>query len=129
MKQYGYVTEVLDDKVKIRVIRESSCGGNCVSCKGCPTDAVMVECVTDEAFSAGEKVTLIMKDKAFYNGLFWGYGQVILLTVILAVLGYVIFKTELASVLGAALGLCLGLTLAKLIFRNRKSEIKVEKAD
>ncbi len=127
MKQYGYVTEVLKDTIKVRVIRESSCGGNCVSCKGCPTDAVIVECEKNDDYYSGEKICLIMNDKTYYMGLFWGYGQIILFTVILSVLGYCIFKTEASSVLGGASGLMIGFLFAKLIFKKRKCEIKAEK--
>lgn len=127
MKQYGYVTEVLENTIKVRVIRESSCGGNCVSCKGCPADAVIIECGKNHDYYSGEKVCLIMNDKTYYNGLFWGYGQLILLTVILSVLGYYIFRTEVSSVFGGTIGLVLGLFIAKLIFKNRKCEIKAEK--
>lgn len=127
MKQYGYITEVLNDTIKVRVIRESSCGGNCVSCKGCPTDAVIIECDKNDDYCVGEKVGLIMNDKTYYKGLFWGYGLLILLTVILSVLGYYLFKTELASVLGGGIGLILGLLLSKLIFKNKEIEIKAEK--
>ncbi len=127
MKQYGYVTEVFENTIKVRVIRESSCGGNCVSCKGCPANAVIIECEKNDDYYSGEKVCLIMNDKSYYNGLFWGYGQLILLTVILSVLGYYIFRSEASSVFGGTIGLVLGLFIAKLIFKNRKCEIKAEK--
>ena len=127
MKQYGYVTEINDNIIKVRVIRESSCGGNCVSCKGCPSEAVIIECEKNEDYCLGEKVCLLMNDKTYYKGLFWGYGQLILLTVILSVLGYCIFKTELSSVLGGGIGLTLGILISKLIFKNKKVEIRAEK--
>lgn len=129
MKQYGYVTEVLDNKVKVRVIRESSCGGNCVSCKGCPAEAVIVDCTANESVCIGEKVALIMKDTDFYKGVFWGYGQSVLMMLIFAILGYALFKTEAASVLGAVLGLVFGIGLAKIVFTRKKIEIIAEKAD
>ncbi len=127
MKQCGYVTEIFEDTIRVRVVRESSCGGNCVSCKGCPTDAVIVECEKNDDYYLGEKVFLLMNDKAYYKSLFWGYGQLILLTVILSVLGYNIFKTEFSSVLGGGIGLVIGLLISKLIFMNRKCEIRAEK--
>ena len=52
MEQTGYVTKVSDGRIKVRVIRESSCGGNCVSCKGCPSGIQLIECAAYDGAAA-----------------------------------------------------------------------------
>ena len=42
MKNIGVVTEIKENKVKIRFIRESACGGNCSSCGGCSVKPVEI---------------------------------------------------------------------------------------
>ena len=55
MEQTGYVTKVSDDRIKVRVIRESSCGGNCVSCKGCPSGIQLIECAAYDGAAVGDR--------------------------------------------------------------------------
>lgn len=128
MKQYGYVTEINGGIAKVRVVRESSCGGNCVSCKGCPTEAVTAECIAKGNISVGDRVCLIMRKKSFYKGVFFGYGFTAALMIVGSVVAYTLFSTEGASVLGAVVGLGVGLISAKLIF-NGKTEITAEKTE
>lgn len=128
MKQYGYVTEISDGTAKVRVMRESSCGGNCVSCKGCPAGVVTAECMVKGEVSVGDRVCLTMGKRSFYKGVFFGYGFTAALMVIGSVVGYSWFSTEGASVLGAVIGLGIGLISAKLVF-NGKSEITAEKTE
>lgn len=123
MEQTGYVTDVKNKKVYVRVDRESSCGGNCVSCKGCPTSAVIVECTSHDSLKPGDTVRLVMPTKSFFVNLFWGYGQMIVLAIIGAVVSYNIFKTEISSVLGLAVGIACGLGISKLIFKKKKTEV------
>lgn len=129
LKQIGYVTEVLDDTIKVRVDRESSCGGNCVSCKGCPASAVIVECKTNGDIEKGDRVKIVLPNRKFFKNIFLGYGLSIILMVAGAVLGYVIFQSEGASVLGTALGLALGLIMQRLIFRGRSDELIATKCE
>ena len=58
MEQTGYVTKVSDGRIKVRVIRESSCGGNCVSCKGCPSGIQLIECAAYDGAAVGDRVIL-----------------------------------------------------------------------
>ena len=108
----------------VRVDRESSCGGNCVSCKGCPSSAVVVECVSEEALKKGDTVKIVMPKKRFFKNVFWGYGQLVVLSVFGALFGYVIFKTEISSVIGLIAGIACGLVISGLVFRNNKCELK-----
>ena len=114
MENTGYIVDILKDKVKVRVDRESACGGHCVSCKGCPTEAVIAECRLIGSANIGDKVRLSMDNSKFFKKLFLGYGQTVILAVLGAIFGYIIFKTEISSVLGGFLGLLLGIIIAKL---------------
>lgn len=118
MKQTGYVTESDGNKIKVRVDRESACGGNCVSCKGCPTSAVIVECTAEGEVSVGDVVVLSMDNKTFFKSTFFGYGLITILALLGAILGYIIVEAEGASVLGAILGVAVGLGIAKLASGN-----------
>lgn len=129
MEQTGYVTEKNDNVFKVRVDRESACGGNCVSCKGCPNSAVIVECVSDEDVEVGDLVALVMEDSKFFKRLFLGFGVMTLLSVAGAVVCYTVFKTEGASVLGALAGLFAGFTMIKRIFKGKNTEITLKRIE
>ncbi len=127
MVQTGYVVEVTETGAKVRVDRESACGGNCVSCKGCPTSAVIVECVTLEKVAVGEVVELTMKSSRFFKNAALGYGLLTVLMLLGATCGYTIFKSEGASVFGAAIGIVIGLLALKVCFKKNKSQIEARK--
>lgn len=129
MKQYGYVTDIQQNRAKVRVVRESSCGGNCVSCKGCPTEAVFVECLADDSLRKGDKVVLTMPTKTFFKGMLLGYGQTVVLMIIGAILGYKFLGNEISSIIGMFGGLGLGLVISKVFASKDRYEIKAEKAD
>ncbi len=127
MVQTGYVVEVTDNGVKVRVDRESACGGNCVSCKGCPTSAVIVECTTLQKVEVGDEVRLVMRSSSFFKKAALGYGALTVLMIIGAVAGYCVFKSEGASVLGMLVGIALGLFFLKIGYKKSESEIEVTK--
>lgn len=127
MEQTGYVTEINGDRVKVRADRESACGGNCVSCKGCPTSAVIIECKTDLDLEIGETVTLIMPNSVFYKNAFVGYGIMTILTISGAFAGFALFKSEGASVIGALVGIITGLLLTKLVSAKASPEIIIKR--
>ena len=133
MVQYGYVTSVSDNKIKVSVVRESACGGNCVSCKGCPSDRVIIDYITDDykKFSIGDYVKIEMPTASFFKGAFGGYILSSFLTLLFAVLGYWFFKSEGMSVISGMLGLIFGLVCVKLIFGKENSLIvtKVTKTE
>ena len=58
MEQTGYVVEIKNGVAKIRIDRESACGGKCVSCKGCPSNAIIVEAKNELNLNKGDIVTL-----------------------------------------------------------------------
>ena len=71
MENTGYIVDILKDRVKVRVDRESACGGHCVSCKGCPTEAVIAECRLIGSANIGDKVRLSMDNSKFFKKLFF----------------------------------------------------------
>lgn len=129
MVQTGYVVELTESGAKVRVDRESACGGNCVSCKGCPASAVIVECTVAEEVNVGDEVELTMPNGSFFKNAALGYGLLVALMILGAVIGYCAFKSEGASVIGAIIGIVLGLLALKMGFRNSKSEIVATKID
>lgn len=126
MEQKGYVLESKNGIAKVRVERESSCGGNCVSCKGCPTGAVIVDAEDKIGLSRGDIVTLFEDTKKVIGYAIVGYGLMALLLVVGAVVGYVITKNDILSLVSAAVFLILGFLIVKLLFRNVKSEFYIK---
>lgn len=127
MRQEGYVAAVSGDTVKIRVDRESACGGNCVSCKGCPAEAVMIECKTAEKLEVGDRVELTMSTGRFLGNAALGYGVLTALAISGAILGYTFRESEGASVLGALVGIILGIAIFRIAFAQDRNEIRIEK--
>ena len=117
------MTELTEHGAKVRVDRESACGGNCVSCKGCPASAVIVECSVAEEVNVGDEVRLVMDNGSFFKNAALGYGLPIVLMIVGAVVGYCALKSEGASVIGAIIGIVLGMLALKIGFKNKKSRI------
>ena len=126
MEQTGYVTKVSDDRIKVRVIRESSCGGNCVSCKGCPSGIQLIECAAYDGASVGDRVILYADSKSVIGGAAVGYAVPAALAILGSVGGFALYSTDIASVTGAVLGIAFGLGLAKIISARRKILIKAK---
>ncbi len=126
MEQTGYVIESKSGIAKIRVDRESSCGGNCVSCKGCPTSAVIVEAEDKLGLTKGDVVTLYEDTKKIIGYAIIGYGLMAVLLIIGAVIGFIVSKNDIISLLSAAACLLIGFLIVKFAFRNTKSEFTVK---
>lgn len=129
MKQTGYVTEIFGDRIKVRVERESSCGGHCASCKGCPSGVQLTECKGYDGVRVGDRVELITSSKGFYTGVLLGYGLPAASAVAGAVVGYMLFKSESLSVLCTAAGLAAGLTTAKAASSKHAMTIEAQPID
>ncbi len=131
MTQIGFVTEVSEKSIKVRVDRESACGGNCAGCHGCPQNAVVVTCSVqpDMTFHQGEKVRVLMPTGMFFSGMMRSYGVLIFTVLLGAVLGFFLTKSEGVSVLGAFIGLLIGGFLVSLLSKKFPSEVIVEKID
>ncbi len=129
MEQIGYVTAAEQDLIRVRVARESACGGHCASCKGCPSDAVVITGKNDaqNPYTVGEQVLVVMPTKHFLKGTAGSYGTLTVLMLLGGILGYKLGNTELFSVLGAGIGLAVGTWLIKRMFANSQTEIRIER--
>ena len=131
MKNYGVITEISKDKAKIKVVRDSACGDNCANCGGCDFKNHFTEADINTDFlytpSVGDNVEISVSDKTFYLYSILGYGIFTLFLAIGCVVGYMTTKSEDASVLGAFSGLFIAFLLVKLLFRNKKTQYKIEK--
>ena len=127
LRQYGYVTAVIGDTAKIRVDRQSACGGNCGACHGCPSGAVLIEQKNDPGrpFFIGERVILVMPFRSFFSGLLQSYGTLAVSLFGGAVLGYLIGRTEGSCVLGGFLGLLIGGAVMTLLQKKRFLPVRV----
>ncbi|MBQ2614159.1 MAG: SoxR reducing system RseC family protein [Clostridia bacterium] len=127
MMQTGYVAKIESGTVKIRVMRESACGGNCASCHGCPSGTVFVTGNDNPAdpFVIGEEVLIEMPSKKFFSGMFGSYGVMALGMLLGASAGYGLTDTEGFSVLGAFLGLAVGAVLMRLLSKKREDGIRI----
>ncbi len=131
MEQTGFVAEINNGIAKVRVDRESACGGNCAGCHGCPQTALVVSCLIDpeNPVQRGEKVKVVMPTGRFFSGIFKSYGVLIFMVLLGAVLGFYLTGVEGFSVLGAVLGLLLGGSWVHLLSKRSKQDIKIEKID
>lgn len=126
MEQTGYVIESKNGIAKIRVDRESACGGNCVSCQGCPSSAVIVEAKDSIGLSKGDVITLFEDSSKVIKYAIIGYGLMALLLVAGAVIGYIITKRDIIALISAAVFLLIGFLIVKLIFKNIDSEFVIK---
>ncbi|GEM_PF-1190955 len=134
MEQTGYVTDITDKKITIRIKRQSACGGNCASCGGCINGAELsVECDynQNEPVNVGDTVTVIMDNKSFFKNVFFCYGLAALGIIFGAVIGFCVSHNELTSFFGAIIGF---VTVAAFLhfFDKRKTDthsLKYRKKD
>ena len=127
MEQIGYVAKIENGIAKVRVERESACGGNCAGCHGCPQNAVFIEYPVDaeNPFAIGEEVLVVMPTKSFFGGMMKSYGIMIVTIIFGAVLGFIVFSNEVFSVLGGFLGLFFGGVMVHLLGKNSSTHITV----
>ena len=133
MNNIGKITQIEGNTAKIKIVRDSACGSNCQSCGGCELKDhfITADIKTDFDFmpSVGDNVIISLDNKTFYTYSALGYGIFIVLLILGAVLGYIRFKTDSASVLGGFLGLTVGFLFLKLMFKNKKSSYKIQKSE
>ncbi len=127
MQKKGYVVFSNEEIAKIRIKRESSCGGNCSHCKGCGTDELVLEVENIYDLKTGETVNVYMEDKGFIKKAFIGYGLLVFLAVFGAVLGYGVFENELVSFVFLIVFFVAGLSTLKVVFKRKSNDIKIEK--
>ena len=128
MEQFGYVMDITDTEVKIRVMRESACGGNCTGCHGCPSGVVEITCPIDpeHLVKIGDKVTLEMPAVFFFKNAFWSYGIMTIFFLCGAILGYFISRKESGSIIGAFVGLVVAVLIMRKINSLNNSKIKIK---
>lgn len=131
MEQTGFVAEISGSTAKVRVDRESACGGNCAGCHGCPKSAVLVSCPINPEYPVkiGQEVKVIMQTGKFFSGIFKSYGVLILMVLLGAMLGFYLTGVEGFSVLGAFVGLLLGGGWVHLISKKSDTDVRMERID
>ena len=129
MEQIGCVAQVNEKEVKIRVMRESACGGNCGACHGCPTGAVLISYPNDpiNPFVVGETVVITMASSQFIEGTLYSYGLLTLTMILGAILGYCMTHMEIISVLGAFGGLTIGVLLMRYVTAKKTGTFYVKR--
>lgn len=127
MKQTGYVTEVIGDKIKVRIIRGSACGGHCASCKGCPNEVHTIICDAYDGAVLGDVAELYSDTDKVVCGAVFGYGIPGVGAILGCILGYLLFKTDIAAVGFMFLGIAVGLFAVKLFSKKHKIAIKAIK--
>lgn len=126
MEQTGYVIESKNGTAKIRVDRESACGGNCVSCKGCPSSAVIIEAKDDIGLNRGDVITLFEDSSKVIKHALIGYGLMALLLVVGAVVGFMLTQRDIIALIFAAAFLLVGFLIVKFAFRNVESKFIIK---
>ncbi len=129
MTKQGIIVAIENGIAKIRVERASACGGNCVSCKGCPSETVFIQQSVDSSFVVGDRVRIEKKTGFVLLEAFLGYGIPSVFFVLGAVLGYQFWKTERASVLLAFGALFIAIVLVKTFSKFVQQEFIIRKLD
>ncbi len=126
MEKNGYVVSSDEKTVKIRIDRESACGGNCAHCKGCSSEMIF-EYENSCGFKAGETVRVLMDDRKFLKKSFLVYGLLIISLIAGGILGYLLFESELMSALFSVIALAVVLLVLRKVQKADDREIKVER--
>ena len=133
MINVGKITELSDKTAKIKIMRDSACGSNCQSCGGCELKDHYIEADIKTEFlytpKFGDSVEIYLDNKTFYLYSVLGYGVFIVLLIFGAVIGYLKFKTDDASIFGGLLGLLSGFVFLKIFFKNKKAAYKIQKSE
>lgn len=129
MEQKGIVVRIDGGNAKIRIDRQSMCGGNCASCKGCPSEVVLITVENNLGLSIGDEVILTSDTKGVLLAAFVGYVGLSVCLIGGAVLGYIWGGTEVMATLGAVLGIGAGFLALKLIYSKKEPKYEVRKAE
>lgn len=127
MIKTGNVVKADSTMAEIRVHRESSCGGNCSHCNGCGNDEIIIKVPNNIGATKGETVRIVMKNTKFISSAILGYGILVIAMILGGILGYIIFENDIISALLSFAFLAVVLLLYKIIFKNKKTEIKIER--
>lgn len=133
MTNTGLITKIEDGSAQIKIVRDSACGAQCHSCGGCEFKdhyiTADIKTEFDYAPKVGDNVTIELDNKTFGLYTIAGYAVFIVFLIIGACIGYMQFKSDMASLAGAVLGLAAAFLLVKLIFKDKKTVYKIRKSE
>jgi len=122
MRNIGIVTERKDDMATVKVMRTSSCGENCASCKGgCSVSGTHIEAVNTVGAEVGDKVVAAISDNAAVIAALVAYFIPLTMAIVTAIISYIIGYGEVVTFFVAILGLFAGSVISKLISVRCKS--------
>ena len=127
MKKVGTVVYSDTKIIKINVEREASCGGNCASCNASCNKNFLIEADNTDNFKVGDTVELEMKDKTFLIKSAIGYAFLTAAMVFGGILGYCVFKNEIAAIISVFIFLAVALSVLRIAFKNKKTDIKIRR--
>lgn len=116
MRQIGVVESVQGQEVRVRIVRSTSCGGNCGECSaGCvPTEKVTLA-VNQAGAKAGERVVLEMATRRVLLAAVLVYALPILALIAGAVWADGMFSSDILSVLVGFLALSAVFVVVKFV--------------
>lgn len=122
MKQTGIVESVIGGDAKVRIRRESSCGGNCASCAGCGMNTVVVTAQNKAGAKAGDTVELEMPSRNVLCAALLVYIVPLIFFIIGDVIFNSIFHNEIAALCGGIIAAAV--IYAAIIRRSKKNRDK-----
>lgn len=126
MEKYGIVIETDEKYARVKVERESACGGNCASCGMCGSTGAYIKVRNTEKLEKGDKVRVVCDDTRFLKRCAVGYLSLTALMILGGALGA--RGGEVASFFGAAAALLCGILILRRTF-SRDMNIKTEKIE
>ena len=123
MTNTGFVTDIKDNKAKVRFIRESACGGNCSSCGGCKSKPIEKWIDNSLNVKKGDKIEVKTDSSKILSLAFYTY----IMPIIIFLVSYGImnaFKGEIISVLFGILMLVAFFLIIRKCTKN--TEVKLE---
>lgn len=126
MEKYGVVIEADEKYARVKVERESACGGNCASCGLCASNSAYIKVKNTEKLEKGDNVRILCDDTRFLKRCAVGYLSLTALMILGGALGA--RGGESASFFGAAAALLCGILLLRRTF-SRDMNIKTEKIE
>jgi sigma-E factor negative regulatory protein RseC len=124
VKQTVRVVEIIEKNLfSVEIHRESACGGNCSSCKGCTSASEKVLALAYNPVGAEVGDMVVVESR---RGDIYGIAALIyMVPVLLLMFGYIfadsLFSSPYAPGIGAALGFAMGIFVA-VVFGKRKKE-------
>ena len=126
MTQTVRVVEIIAKNLcSVEIQRESACGGNCASCKGCPSAGEKILALAYNA--AGAKVNDIVVVESSSKDIYGIAALVYMVPVVLLLLGYILMSAlssaSYAPGIGAALGFAAGVLIAVIYGKKKKGKV------